>query len=372
MATVNQVNALYSELLGRAPDAGGLQHYLRYDPTKARSEILGSAEYAKLQTTSRQTAENARNQQLTDYANQQKAQQEGLLNKQKAEEEGLFKNYENLRKSQEALPTLYNRLQNEAGIPQLGEQAQAFKNEIYSTKDKLDRLGEDIIARTTGYNVSDAQRRRLQTAEADPLQTNLGRLGTGLAPIADMLSSAQRGVETQLSLGVQQQDRELEPVKLRIDKISDRFAREITGFTADRELGLTTLLDKVQRQRELSDQEWALAQKLAQEERDYTKQKASASSSLTGFGTTTNAPAQTPAPTYIPLPTLPPTTLQKAQSGSLPGLSNYNTGGLQYYNTQTKGNSPALPPTTLQKAQSGGLLSNYNTGRTQTIPGLSF
>ena len=337
MATVNQVNALYSELLGgRTPDAGGLQHYLRYDPAKARSEILGSAEYAKLQTTSRQTAENARNQQLTDYANQQKAQQEGLLNKQKAEEEGLFKNYENLRKSQEALPTLYNRLQNEAGIPQLGEQAQAFKNEIYSTKDKLDRLGEDIIARTTGYNVSDAQRRRLQTAEADPLQTNLGRLGTGLAPIADMLSSAQRGVETQLSLGVQQQDRELEPVKLRIDKISDRFAREITGFTADRELGLTTLLDKVQRQRELSDQEWALAQKLAQEERDYTKQKASASSSLTGFGTTTNAPAQTPAPTYIALPTLPPTTLQKAQSGSLPGLS------------------------------------NYNTGRTQTIPGLSF
>ncbi len=344
MASQGELNALYSELLGRAPDAGGVKTYTPVNANQVRSFILASPEYATRQTNLRSSAEAARNQSLTDYANQQKAESQALLTRQKQEEEGLFSNYENIRKNQEALPALYNRLTNEAGIPELSNQAQGFKNEIYKVKGTLDRLGEDVVARTTGYNVSDAQRRRLETAEAEPLQTNLGRLGTGLAPIADMLSSAQRGVETQLGLETQQQDRALEPVKLRINAISDRFAREITGFTSDRELGLTTLLDKIQRERQISDQEWKLAQELAAEERAFARQKAAAATQLSGFSTNTGAaaPATAPKQIYQPLPQAPPTSLQQAQTGSLAGLSNFSGGSGLQVNKVSTGTIPGL------------------------------
>ncbi len=291
MANQTQITQLYQELLGRAPDTGGLQHYSKYgDIGAVRSEILGSNEYK-----SRSAPAPASNP-LQDFATQQKQASDALLTRQKQEQEGLFTNYEGIRKNQEALPALYNRLQSEAGVPQLGEQAQMFKNEIYKTKDRLDRLGEDVVARTTGYNVSDAQRRRLETAEAEPLQTNLGRLGTGLAPVADMLSSAQRGVETQMGLQTQQQERELEPVKMRINSISDRFARELTGFTSDRELQLTGILDKLQRDRQLADRDWELAQTLAAEERAYARQKATAASALASYNTQSTQPKAPTAP----------------------------------------------------------------------------
>lgn len=326
MASVSELNSLYSELLGRSPDAAGLSGvYKTWGANQVRADILKSPEYAQRQTNQ----ETARNQQLTDFANQQKAASEALLNRQKAEQEGLFSNYEGIRKNQEALPALYGRLQEEAGIPGLTKAAQSYKNEIYKVKDTLDRLGEDVTARTTGYNVSEAQRRRLETSEAEPLQTNLGRLGTGLAPIADMLTSAQQGLGTQLELNMQQQERELEPVKLRINAISDRFARELTGFNSDRELGLTTLLDKLKRERELSDREWALAQQLAAEEREFSRQKSAAATQLSGYstgGTLQPAPA-TPSTTYRSLPSLPqPAPSPQAAPKSTPQPQTFNSG----------------------------------------------
>ncbi len=313
MASVGELNAIYSELLGRAPDAAGLGGvYKTWNANQVSADVLKSAEYAQRRTNQ----ENARNQQLTNFANEQKAASEALLNRQKQEQEGLFGNYENIRKNQEALPTLYSRLQNEAGIPELNQQAQTFKNEIYKVKDTLDRLGEDVTARTSGYNVSEAQRRRLETTEGEALQTNLGRLGTGLAPIADMLSSAQQGLGTQLELNMQQQERELEPVKLRINSISDRFARELTGFNADRELQLTSVLDKLKRERELSDREWALAQQLAAEEREFSRQKAAAATQLSNYAAPKAAPPVANKP-YQDLPGLPGDQ-QRAQAPQAP------------------------------------------------------
>jgi hypothetical protein len=247
---------------------------------------------------------------LKTFVDSQKAASDALIARQNAEQEGLFGNYETIRKNQEALPALYSRLQNEAGIPGLSEAAQGFKNEIYKVKDRLDRLSEDVTARTSGTLTTEAQRSRLETAEAAPLETNLSRLGTGLAPISDMLTSANQSVSTQMELQADQQERELEPIKLRINAISDKFAREITGFTANRELELTGILDKLERDRELSDREWELAQTLAAEERDFSRQKALAASSL-GSGTylggdnTTTTQTTTPTSTYRALPSLP-------------------------------------------------------------------
>lgn len=270
---------------------------------------------------------------LEAFANAQRAESAALLSRQNKEQEGLFANYESIRKGQEALPALYERLKKESGIPELSNQAQIFKNEIYKTKDTIDRLAEDVLARTTGTLTTEAQRRRLQAAEEEPLQTNLSRLGTGLAPIADMLSSAQQGLSTQLELNTQQQDRDLEPIKLRINAISDKFARELTGFTADRELQLTALVDKITRERELSDRDWQLAQTLAAEERAFARQKASAAAAFGysggggAYGGGGPAPAKITTRNIDDIVLPSPLTIGTARSGSLgPSKVSLNTG----------------------------------------------
>lgn len=332
MASAQEVTSIYQELLGRAPDAGGLANYMRYGNTGSiRNSILGSTEYKnRAKAPTPVAAPAATSSPLQDFAAQQRAESQALLSRQNAEQEGLFSNYETIRRNQEALPTLYNRLQTEAGIPGLSQTAQSYKDEIYKVKDRLDRLGEDVIARTSGYNVSDAQRRRLEASEAEPLQTNLGRLGTGLAPVADMLSSANTSVATQMGLQTEQQERELEPIKLRINAISDRFAREITGFNSDRELQLTSVLDKLERDRFLSDRDWELAQQLAAEEREFSRQKQLAKIQLGSSirpTTSSTPPASTPS-TLRPLPSLPVTPATPVRSvpssNSVPVFRNYS------------------------------------------------
>lgn len=292
MATSQEITGLYQELLGRAPDAGGLANYMKGSTAYARNSILGSAEYkARANTPTATPAPSApASNPIIDFANKQKTDYQTMLDKQNAEQQSLFNNYDTIRKNQEALPALYSRLQTEAGIPGLSQASQAFKDQIYSVKDKLDRLNEDVVARTTGTLTTDAQRRRLQTAEADPLNTELSRLGNGLAPIADMLTSANNSVSTRMGLETAQQDRQLETIKMQIGAISDKFAREITGFTTTRETELSGILDKLQRDRALSDRDWQLAQTIAAEERAFAKQKSLAATQLASSISTSSTP----------------------------------------------------------------------------------
>lgn len=208
-----------------------------------------------------------------DAVNSSNAARDALVQKQNAEQEGLFKTYENTRASQEKLPDIYNRLINEAGVPGLQQTVGVVKGEIFKTKDLIDRLEEDVNSRTSGFLVSDAQRRRQITAENAPLETQLGRLATGLSPVQEALSAALGNASTQFGLTTQQQDRDLEPLKMRIAAVSDKFAREMTGFNQDRQDQLTVLLKKMDQDQALSQQEWQSTQQLAAEERQWERTK---------------------------------------------------------------------------------------------------
>lgn len=197
-----------------------------------------------------------------------------LLARQKAEQEGLFGQYTTTLAGQEKLPVLYDRLRNELGIPELTSQAQVFKDQIYSTKGLLDSLEDDINSRTSGSFTTEAQRNRQLVAERQPLQTTLARLGTGLEPIADMITGAQGQLAATLPLYVQQQQKELQPLEMRINSISDRFAREITGYTSTKQAELDNLVNMLSRSQNVTDREWQRLQDLAAEEREFTRQKA--------------------------------------------------------------------------------------------------
>ena len=274
-SAASQLTQAYKTYLGRAPEAGIISWRLG-EINKGVSlatqlkNIQTGPESQRYAASKKKTTPNA----YVTATKQATTAVESLLAKQKAEQEGLFGQYETAVSGQEALPTLYGRLQTELGIPELQQQADIFKGEIYTVRDLLDRLDEDINARTQGTFTTEAQRRRQTAAEGEDLRNQLGRLGTGLEPVAERITGAQGELGNLLGLTVQQQAKELQPLELRIGALSDRFSREITGFTTAKQNELNAVLDKLERDRYLSDRDWQLAQQLAAEERAFARQKA--------------------------------------------------------------------------------------------------
>lgn len=244
---------LYENDISMAGGEGGLQGKYGNDSYEAqKAEIMRSPEYAQTQTPEYAKAK---------YQREQAAAREALMARQKAEEEGLFGQYQGTLGGQEKLSAAYNRLGNERGLSTL-------KSQFNTTKDLLDRLNEDVTARTAGSLTSEAARRRTIASESEPLAANIGRLGTAIG-------SATEDVGTQLQFLSADQQRELDPIKMRIAATSDRFAREISGFDNDQQTGLNFLLDKLNRDRQLTDMEWQKAADLAKSQQDFTNTKES-------------------------------------------------------------------------------------------------
>ncbi len=192
---------------------------------------------------------------------------------QKAEEEKLLGEFETKSGAQEKLPGAYERLLGEEKIPEAQKQLGIMRGEVAKVKDLLDKLEGDIASRTGGFLVTESQRRRQIAAEEEPLRTQLGRLATGQATTAEQVSSGLANVGTKIGLVSTQQQKELEPLKIRLAAFSDRAAKEMTGFTDSRKNELTALMDKLSRVRQLNDQEWQRANELAKEEREYQRQR---------------------------------------------------------------------------------------------------
>jgi hypothetical protein len=250
-------------------------------------EILNQANQARQQSEA--TAASVR--QTVEQSNQNL---QNLLGSQKAEQQGAFDLYKQTVQNQEQLPVLYQRLNTELGIPDLSSTVQGYKNQITKVQQLLGNLDADLASRTKGTMTTEAQRNRLIAAEGSPLRSELSNLGYAMAPSAELLSGAQGTLGTLLNLNVQQQEKELKPLELQISSISDRFSREITGFTTQRQGTLDVLMDKLNRERTLSDREWELAQDLAAEEREYARQKAQSATNLSQYlGNQTTTPSAT-------------------------------------------------------------------------------
>lgn len=204
---------------------------------------------------------------------QQRREFEGLLGRQKDEQQGLFGQYQQRVSAQPTLTSVFQRAQQDRGLPQLQGAINLFQGQVSDVKGLLDRLGENTQARTSGTNANQAYLDRLRASEGGALNTQLGRLGAGLEPVVGAYDLASRDVGQLLDVTQKDQAKELSPIELQINSLSDRFAREITGYTKSKEDELTTLMDKIQRDRELNDRDWQRAQELAKEEREYARQR---------------------------------------------------------------------------------------------------
>lgn len=203
----------------------------------------------------------------------QRKEFEGLLANQKNEQQGLFGQYQQRISAQPNLTSVFRQAQEERGLPQLQGAINLFQGQIGDVKGLLDRLGENTQARTSGTNANQAYLDRLRASEGGQLNTQLGRLGAGLEPVVQAYGLASQDIGKYLELTQAQQQKELSPLELQINSLNDRFTREITGFSKNKEDELSVLLDKIQRERTLADREWQRAQQLAAEEREFQRQR---------------------------------------------------------------------------------------------------
>lgn len=209
----------------------------------------------------------------SSFLAESKRQQEDLFNRQRAEEEALFRTFEERHKAQPGLTSVYDKLIAEQGLPEKQQAASAVRGEIFKVKDLLDQLESDVTSRVSGTLTSEAQRRRQIAAEREPLSANLGRLATGLEPLNQDIATSMGMVSTKLGLTQKDQERELDPIRMRISATSDRFAREMTGYNQTKQNELTLLLNKMEEQQQLDQREWQRVQQLASEEREWQRTK---------------------------------------------------------------------------------------------------
>lgn len=213
------------------------------------------------------------NEELTAAVNASNKAFQDLIASQNSQQEGLFGAYTDTSNNQEKLPAIYDRLNQELGINDLSKVVQGYKDQILTVQQLLGNLTGDVTTRNKGTFTNDAQANRQIAAEGAPLRDSLSNLGYAMAPAAQALSGAQGTAGTLLNLTVQQQSKDLHPLELRIASLGDKFSREITGFTSQKQDTLNALMDKIQRNRQLSDMEWQNAQDLAKQETDFQHQK---------------------------------------------------------------------------------------------------
>jgi hypothetical protein len=208
-----------------------------------------------------------------DLVNRQQQEFRDLLSRQKGEESGMFADFGRAISQQQRLPDVLRQAQNERGLGDLQNNINLFQGQISGVKQMLDRLPENLRQRTAGTFTTQAVLDRQNAVEGGGLRTQLSRMAAGLEPVVKAYELASGDIGQLLEATSRQQDRELMPFTERFAFVSDRFAREVTGFTQGKQNELSVLLDKLERDRELNDREWKKANELAASEREYAYRK---------------------------------------------------------------------------------------------------
>lgn len=194
MATAAYVTQQYQELLGRAPDPGGLQHYMGYsNPAEVRSSILGSAEY-KARTTAAQPAAQAAPAGPTAA---QLAEQE--RQKWNSEVDSQYKAIGQFDATAKNPLDMYNAALEKLGIGDARTRVSGLRESLLNTENLIRNVEGDVASRTAESLVSENQKRRLVTMEQQPLAQRAadeGRnLEVALADYKDIMAEGKATTE---------------------------------------------------------------------------------------------------------------------------------------------------------------------------------
>jgi len=209
------------------------------------------------QSLSKQLAEQRR--LATETAGKISADRMALTKSLQDRQDSLANEYISKLSGQKPLQQAYNELSDSTGL-------NTYKQQFRLNRDLLSKLPDDVTNRTTGTLTSESQRRRQIAAEGEPIQRNL-------SDASSRLQDASQDVATQLQFTAKDQERELEPIKLRLELFKENSARELTGYDQTKQQELNVLLGQLETEGQLAQAEYNRMVSLAKEERDFERQK---------------------------------------------------------------------------------------------------
>jgi len=188
--------------------------------------------------------------------------------------------------AQETVPAAAERIGGTLGLPQLQQTSQGLIKSVAE-------IPKVQTQATRGYDVN-----------ANQLARIIGAKQAELAPIAQQAvtqeQNAQSNLGTQLGYLNAQQQRELTPLTTEGGMLSDQIAREMSGFSQDKQNSLSLILEKMRNDQAITIQELNNANELAKAKAQYNDVYKTISEGSTLYNTQTGQPAYTAPKTYAP------------------------------------------------------------------------
>lgn len=178
---------------------------------------------------------------------------------QQADTGGFLNRFSGAINAQPTSTALAERIGNELGLPQLQGNANMLRN-------TLTNLPSTYSAATRGFDVN-----------ANQLSRIIGTKSAELAPAVETaersLSSAQNNLDRRLGYAQADQQKELLPYQSEQSLLSDRFAREASGYSQAMGNELDAIIAKMNAGVQISEAEKSRAHDLALAEKTFENQK---------------------------------------------------------------------------------------------------
>ena len=186
-------------------------------------------------------------------------------------EEGFLTRFRETITGQETLPAMSERLGAELGLPGLRESTRGLTEAAIDLEGLLFGLPGRVAGETRGFDVTQGQLERIQEERARGPRGQLIETARAAERSGGRLAGLESQLGQRLGLGVAQQEKELRPFEAEIGLISERAAREVTLYTADKQNELAVLLQKMQTQGQLDLNDAQRIADLALQEDEYSR-----------------------------------------------------------------------------------------------------
>lgn len=206
--------------------------------------------------------------QVSAFAQTLPSAQAGLINKQAGESNDFLTRLRQGIAGQEGLPHMVQRFGDQFNIPTL----QKAVSGLTST---LANIPETYSKATRGFDVNENQLGRI-------VGTKSAALAPALTGAQAALSGAQQQQQQMIAATQAEQAKQLKPFESEQSIISDRWAREQTGFTTANGQELDGLIAKMNAGVQLSEGEQQRANQLAVAEKSFQASKYAADQQLAG------------------------------------------------------------------------------------------
>lgn len=164
---------------------------------------------------------------------------------------------------------IYQGMEEAAGIPKLRITANTLAEQVGDLEDTIRRVDQNVNNTTRNSFVTEGQRQGMVESRKAPLRENLSYTATGLGRVQDSITRNLQDLNQRMGYVMAGQDRELMPYQVQLQVMADQNARMMTGFGQDQQNRLSLLMDKLNRERYLSDREWEEASQLRIMEKQY-------------------------------------------------------------------------------------------------------